>query len=316
MPTLVVRSGDGGPPEGAILDGGELVEWLPGDDGGLDDVLLGRVVRIDPTLGAAMVEVGRCAPGWLALREVPDDARHEGARIVVRIRRAGHDGKGPRLTTGIPPAIRAAVDSVAAGLDPPAPLHARRPMERIASAGLAAGCATFVATGRIGALQLRHALGDDGALVSIQPDAWSGVEDQLAAALEPEVALPGGGRLTIERTRALTAIDVDGGPRAALDVDLEAAGAIPREMRLRRIGGIIVVDFVDLPRRTERQRLHRALTGAVASDPEQVEVLAMTGLGLVQMTRRRRGPSLDEMLTTACPSCGGSGRRARAERVG
>ncbi|MDX1540557.1 MAG: ribonuclease E/G, partial [Geminicoccaceae bacterium] len=126
-------------------------------------------------------------------------------------------------------------------------------------------------------------------------------------ALAPEVPLAGGGSLLIEPTSALTVIDVNGHGRRALEIDLEAATEIGRQLRLRRIGGIVVVDFIDLEHRAERERLHAALKRAFAADPLPVEVLPMTRLGLVQLTRQRRGPSLAQMLTRACPTCGGQG---------
>jgi ribonuclease G len=138
--------------------------------------------------------------------------------------------------------------------------------------------------------------------------AASGAEEQLTAALEPVVELVGGGRLTIETTAALTAIDVDGGGRRPLEVDLEAAGEIARQLRLRRLGGTVVVDFVDLEAKRDRAELLLALRAALADDPAPVQVYPMSPLGLVQISRQRSGPSLAEQLGRACPCCGGSGR--------
>jgi len=141
------------------------------------------------------------------------------------------------------------------------------------------------------------------------PDAFaaSGAGEQLAAALEPVVELAGGGRLIFQATAALTAIDVDGGGRRALDVDLEAAAEIARQLRLRRLGGIIVVDFVDLAARRDRARLLATLRAALAADPAPVQVWPMSPLGLVELSRKRSGPSLAEQLGRSCPCCAGSG---------
>lgn len=317
MLELVVRE-QSGRLEGALLENGRLIDYLPGDDGGLGDVHLGRVVRIDPSLGAAMVELGTGLAGWLPVRELPARESHEGARVIVRIKRAAHDDKGPRVTTRIAGALGEAVAAKAAALQPPAPLHALPPLERIVGPALAAGCARIVAADHLTALKLRRHVERAGEEVAVELDAeaWATVDDELAAALEREVPLPRGGMLTIERTRAMTVIDVDGGSQGALEVDLDAAGEIARQLRLRRLGGIIVVDFVDLRRAADRERLHAALRRAVAADPEPVEVLAMTRLGLVQMTRRRTGPSLDEMLCRPCPACAGSGRVPRRDGKG
>ncbi len=135
----------------------------------------------------------------------------------------------------------------------------------------------------------------------------TGAAEQLEEALQPEVPLPQGGSLVIEPTAALTAIDVNSGGRRALDVNLEAAGEIARQLRLRRIGGTIVVDFVDLPSRRDRARLFSALRPAFAEDPLPVQVFPMSPLGLVEISRRRTGRSLAEQLGRLCPSCGGAG---------
>ena len=153
------------------------------------------------------------------------------------------------------------------------------------------------------------------------PDAFStsGADEQLAAALEPVVEIAGGGRLIVEATAALTAIDVDGGGRRPLDVDLAAAREIARQLRLRRLGGTIVVDFVDLETRRARAELLLALRGALADDPAPVQVWPMSPLGLVQISRQRLGPSLAEQFGRACPCCAGSGRlpdvRRRSEAL-
>ena len=148
----------------------------------------------------------------------------------------------------------------------------------------------------------------EGLALAPDPFRSSGAAEQLQAALEPEVELAGGGRLIIEPAAALVAIDVDGGGRQALEVDLEAAAEIAHQLRLRRIGGTIVVDFVDLTTKPERARLLSAVEVAFRADPAPVQVLPMTAFGLVQIRRQRLGPSLAEQLSRTCPTCAGSGR--------
>jgi Rne/Rng family ribonuclease len=133
------------------------------------------------------------------------------------------------------------------------------------------------------------------------PDAFeaTGAAAQLDEALGPEVALPGGS-LVIERTAALTAIDVNGAGRP-LEVDLAAAREVARQLRLRRIGGIVVIDFVDLESRRERARLEAALRDAFADDPAAIQLYPMSPLGLVELSRQRLGPSLAERLGRAAP---------------
>jgi ribonuclease G len=157
--------------------------------------------------------------------------------------------------------------------------------------------------------------------LELAPDAFasSGAEEQLAAALEPVVPLAGGGALTIEPTAALTAIDVDGGGRRPLEVNLEAAAEIARQLRLRQLGGTIVVDFVDLASKRDRARLSSAVRAALAVDPAPMQAFAISALGLVEISRQRVGPSLAERLGRVCPTCGGGGRlpslRCRSEAL-
>jgi ribonuclease E/ribonuclease G len=149
--------------------------------------------------------------------------------------------------------------------------------------------------------------------------AQAGVDAALDVALATEVPLPRGGRLLIEPTAACVAIDVDGGGRAPLDVDLEAAAEIARQVRLRNLGGTILIDFVDLPTKPERQRLEDGLRKAFRHDPAPLEIHPMSSLGTVQISRARRGQPLADLLQSACACCGGSGRqpspRAGTERL-
>ena len=130
-----------------------------------------------------------------------------------------------------------------------------------------------------------------------------GVEEQIDEALSPAVALPGGGSLIISQTPALCAIDVntggaDGGSKeqTALSVDLEAAAEAARQIRLRNISGLIVVDFVPVRGPGPRAEVLGAFRAAVAADPLGPHVVGYTAMGLVEMTRRRHGPSLQEIL--------------------
>lgn len=146
------------------------------------------------------------------------------------------------------------------------------------------------------------------------------IDEQIDAALDPEVTLAGGGSLVIEPGRTLTVIDVnsgaaaaDGGGRKAgerrfLEANLAAADEIARQLRLRNLGGIVVIDFIDLKQPPARARVIDALKAATANDPAPCWIGQMSRLGLVEMTRRRRGASLAEMLTRTCPTCEGGGR--------
>ena len=142
-----------------------------------------------------------------------------------------------------------------------------------------------------------------------QPGAFeiNGVNEQLERASESKVELKGGGSIIIEQTAAFTAIDVNSGGRRALEANLEAADEIARQVRVRRIGGTIVVDFIDPKRQGERTSLMAALDEAFADDPAAVKIWPPTPLGLVQISRQRLGQSLDERLARPCPACAGGG---------
>ncbi len=136
----------------------------------------------------------------------------------------------------------------------------------------------------------------------------TGVDEEIDRALATEVAIPGGGTLRIEETAACVAIDIDGGGRTPLDIDLAATAEVARQLRLRNLGGTIVIDFVDLPGRQQRQRVEDALRKALRQDPVGVQQYPLSPLGLVQLSRPRRGASLAARLCRPCPSCAGTGR--------
>lgn len=142
---------------------------------------------------------------------------------------------------------------------------------------------------------------------------------QVQEALEPRVPLPAGGTIIIESTAAMTVIDVNAesaggaqadvtGERVILRTNLAAAREIARQLRLRNIGGIVVVDFIDLKDAAARRQVVECLRTAAAEDPVDVWVGGMSRLGLVELTRKRRGPTLAESMTELCKVCDGTGR--------
>lgn len=126
-----------------------------------------------------------------------------------------------------------------------------------------------------------------------------GAEEALAQALEPVVPLPSGGSLIIEATAAVTAIDVNGGAGQPRDANREAVAEIARQLRLRGIGGHIVIDFIPERGPEHRRRLVEAMRAAVANDPVPTHVVGASPLGLVEMTRERRRPALAEVMEEA-----------------
>ena len=123
------------------------------------------------------------------------------------------------------------------------------------------------------------------------------LDSAIAELLDVRVPLPLGGSLVIERTEALTVVDVNAGERGnPVDVNLDAAAEIARQLRLRNVGGIVVVDFVNMRGRGDAERVLAALSHAVESDPVQTQVYGMSKLGLVELTRARRGTPLAALL--------------------
>ncbi len=141
------------------------------------------------------------------------------------------------------------------------------------------------------------------------------VHEQLHRALDRKVWLPSGGSLIIERTEALTVIDVNTGKnvgRSSLEEtvfknNLEAAVEIARQLRLRDIGGIIVVDFIDMERRDNREEVARVFRDALSRDKTRTQVFEISELGLCEMTRKRIGEGLLESFAERCPECEGRG---------
>ena len=153
--------------------------------------------------------------------------------------------------------------------------------------------------------------------------ARHGIDAQLDRALRPKVWLPHGGTVHIEQTEALTTIDVNSGKftkghslaETVLRTNLEAAEEVSRQLRLRDIGGIIVIDFIDMDSRKHRQEVMTKLKGVLKGDRMKTRVVHLTPLGLVEMTRKRTGDSLAAQLLMTCPCCEGRGRVWSAESI-
>ncbi|MBJ7382402.1 MAG: Rne/Rng family ribonuclease, partial [Acidimicrobiia bacterium] len=141
------------------------------------------------------------------------------------------------------------------------------------------------------------------------------IHEQLHKALERKVWLPSGGSLIIERTEALTVIDVNTGKnvgRSNLEEtvfqnNLEAAAEVAHQLRLRDIGGIIVIDFIDMEVKRNRDEVVRVLRDALARDKTRTQVFEISELGLVEMTRKRISEGLVESFSEVCPTCAGRG---------
>lgn len=143
-----------------------------------------------------------------------------------------------------------------------------------------------------------------------------GIDTELEKALRPKVWLKSGAYLVINQTEALVAIDVNTGryvgssnlEDTVLKINLEAIREIVRQLRLRDLGGIIVIDFIDMEDRDNRRTVYEALAEELRNDPARSQLLPMSDIGLVQLTRKRTRPSLDRTLSRECPYCHGTGR--------
>ncbi len=150
-----------------------------------------------------------------------------------------------------------------------------------------------------------------------------GVQNEIERALRPKVWLPHGGSIVIEQTEALCTIDVNTGKFVAaksledtvLRTNLEASDEIAKQLRLRDIGGIIVIDFIDMDNSRHRRKVTDALRAAFADDRMKTRILHITRLGLVEMTRKRTSRSLARQLQVPCPCCTGTGHILSAETV-
>ena len=150
-----------------------------------------------------------------------------------------------------------------------------------------------------------------------------GVEDEIQKALERKVLLKSGGYLIIDPTEAMTTIDVNTGgfvghrtlEETIFKTNLEAATAIARQMRLRNLGGIIIIDFIDMEDEEHQRQVLRTLEKQLERDHAKTNIIGITELGLVQMTRKRTRESLTQVLCESCPSCQGRGLQKTAETI-
>jgi ribonuclease G len=270
----------------AAVESGDLLDyaiWRPGAPDGVGDIRRGRITARVPALAGAFVALDG-AEGFLPDTEGARNAT-EGAAVSVRVTRAAQGGKGPRLAVvsseTAPRCGPGAVERLAA-LHPKADIRVDDPTVLLA---------------------LRPVLGARVALVRA-PVFDTGLEGEIEALADASVTVPGGGRLSVYATPALTAIDIDAAGASAwragktathLAVNAAALPVLARQIRLRNLSGAIMVDWAGLPAR-KRASLGPALVAALASDPLRPRLLGFTNLGLAEIVRTRVHPPLHEML--------------------
>ena len=300
----------------ALVEGGVLRDLLilrRTDGPRYAELYRGRISHIEHGIDAAFVEIGSGLPGFLPLSG-PSRRLAEGAPIAVSIEAESAGGKGPRV---------AVVD--AADANPP---HTRE--SEVAAVLRAFDLRSFgriVADGPGCLARVRAVLRD------IAPDAAErveghggavpafevhGIEELIERALAPTIELGSGLRLHFGTLEALSAVDVDaasfaprqGGRAKALAANLAVAGEIARQIRLRNLSGLILVDFIRMKDTAERKQVSEAVSALAATDPVPCHVHGFTRAGLLELTReRRRRPVADVLMEPAQP------RRKSAETI-
>ncbi|MFC7472907.1 ribonuclease E/G [Dankookia sp. GCM10030260] len=290
----------------ALLDDEALIEaWIerPGRPDGVGDLHRARVSALAPAMAGAFLAMAGGETGFLpesaigAAKQPIAKSVNEGQSVAVRTIRAAQGGKGPRLTARLTPREAA----LAAAAPPGGPALLARGPEAALRLARAHPQAEIHTDGAALATRLRAALGPARVMLSHTPvfdDALEAEFDQLAG---PEVPLPGGGRLLLHPTPALTAIDVDAGsaagardPQAQLRLNHAAVTEAARQIRLRNLAGPILLDLAGLTTK-RREALTEPLAKALAPDP-LARLLGLGPLGLFEILRQRIHPPLHEVL--------------------
>ncbi|WP_020592064.1 ribonuclease E/G [Kiloniella laminariae] len=330
------------------------IDYLPGllraarlEDDHLEDMLIlrddrpvyvgnhydGRLISLDRGLDAAFVDIGLDQPGFLPMGEVArslkaDKGLSEGDYLRVEVTREGADGKGVRLRARGDVALSGKKVSLVQARDPLADWLGRQgtlPEEiLVTDAGVLRHLRRLLAENESGfspeeVARCNHCLQAD------KPDLFEtmGLEEALENLLQVDVPLPSGGSLIIEQGRSLTAIDVNKGTMQHnggseilhLLLCQEASVEIARQLRLRNIAGRILVDFPYLKAPESRKKLQACLKDALKRDPVSHKLFPLYLSGLQELTRKRAGRSLQELLL--CPvGIGGLGHEPDAMTVG
>lgn len=299
--------------------------WRVGSQGQPGEIVLGRVRAIRPELPAALIDIGLERSGFLSGEDVEPRGGlanlHEGQAIIVQVTKEARADKATGLSmrlqrrgNRLAEMERRAIAEAAAQPGPvPRLLGSSAGVLELALDALAAAALDEIVIDDAAALAearrwvLHHAPSLSERLILHRGRTPlfedRGVSEEIAGALVPRVALEGGGALIIEHTAAATVIDVDSGlaegrgdaRAAALAINLTAANALARQVRLRSLAGPIVVDFIGMRHRDDRLKVEAALAAALAEDRDS-DVLGWTRLGHLELVRKRRHSPLPELL--------------------
>lgn len=275
------------------------------------EVFLGRVVALRPELPAAFVDIGLGRPAFL---DAKDTDLHrgiagmtEGQELLVEVTKEARADKavGIRVFRG-KGERQAKIEALARDRQPPSRLEAAPPpIVDLLRALIGSRPDRIVIDDRAGFaaarayLQRRHADLSVGLMLYTETmplfehAGLAGAIDELLAS---RLMLSCGGVVFIETTHAGTIIDVDSGRASALGANIEAARKVAQQIRLRNIGGPVVIDFIGTTKKSEQEEVLATLRSAIDSDPEKPELLGRTRLGHIELVRRRRGAPLAEIL--------------------
>jgi Ribonuclease G/E len=293
----------------ALSEDGAIVELRlsrAGQTSHVGEIYLGRILRLQPELPAALVDIGLGRPGFLSAEDVVPKGGfsklHEGEAVVVRVAKDARAEKA----AGLSMRISGHVPAPPPGSRPPQRLDAPAPVAAsLISSWLETAPDQIRIDDRAAYAELRHWLmaGRKELVERLQFAAGklyeeAGIGEAVEQALSPRLGLPGGGALAIEATSLATTIDVDSGPvQSALAANLAAAQEVARQIRLRNLSGPILVGFVGMKGKDGRGRVLATLKQALARHAKDCQVLGWTRLGHVELVRPRRAPSLAEMAS-------------------
>jgi len=301
MPAIDTLLIDRGPGETRIaaLSDGTVLEIYVHRDGipRVDAIYRGRVVKALSGSGSCFVDIGLDKPAIMTCRsKMPG----EGVPVDVRIVQAPRGGKGAKVAIAEVAEVSAALQSAGDDTSPPCLLRdADHPVATYTESYAATLKSVIIAPsdfgGRLAALVKELS---DVAVEVVPDDIFSmyGVDAEFECALGREVTVPGGATVVIETTAALTTVDIDAGPMDAAAANLASIPIIARQLRLRSIGGPIIVDLIPAP---GRDALVGAMREAVAEDPVRTHVSGLTPEGRLELNRRRIRPSLADLYLRA-----------------
>ncbi|HEV2264915.1 MAG TPA: ribonuclease E/G [Stellaceae bacterium] len=310
MKREIAVAASGGELWAALKEDGHVVELRATGGGGasrVGEVWLARVVGLRPEMPAALVDIGLARPALLSAEDVAPKGRfkalREGEAIVVEVAKDARADKAVGVTMRLSRALASPPNGKPPlRLDTPAPAPAVliAPWLDLAPDAIAVDDRAVYAALR-NWLRVRHPALVGGLAADNEPlYESSGIADAVEQALAPRLALPGGGFLLVEPTALGVAIDVDSGAaRSAVAVNIEAARAVARQIRLRNLSGPMIVGFVGMKEKDEGARVFAALKKAMARHAPDSQVLGWTRLGHVELVRKRRAPSLAETLVKA-----------------